>query len=141
MESTSNNTIISFFHQKSLIEINLVNEKIPTGFLTVNLRLNIKSIKKKLERDFIHRYYEFIQMKKIPIPQMFRKQLINHYTEKIIKEARSHGISINPWTVNSTEYLIKALKLGVFGIITDNVEKAQSMQKNALLKKSERIDR
>jgi hypothetical protein len=30
---------------------------------------------------------------------------------------------INLRIVNSTEYLIKALNLGVFGIITDNVEK------------------
>ena len=134
---TFNNIIVSFFHQKPLLDIKLTNKEISTGFLTTISRINIKTLKKKMQCDIIHPYYEITPIRKIPIIQILNKKLINHYTEKLVRLSQNYGLHINIWTINSTEYLIKVFNLGIFGIITDNVEKAQSIQKKTLSQKSE----
>lgn len=40
-------------------------------------------------------------------------------TKKMVKQCRDKGIKIVPWTVNDTAAMLKLMKLGVNGIITD----------------------
>lgn len=137
----SNNIIVSSFHHKPLMDIKLVNKEIPTGFLTVFSRMKSEKLKKKIQCDFIHLFYDLITVKKIPIFQSFSKKLINHYADNFIRRSRNYGLGINLWTVNSTEYLTKAFDLDIFGIITDYVERAQFIRNKSSSEKSEKFDR
>ncbi len=40
-------------------------------------------------------------------------------TKKMVKQCHNKGIKIVPWTVNETKAMLKLMKLGVDGIITD----------------------
>ncbi|WP_455143537.1 glycerophosphodiester phosphodiesterase [Candidatus Hodarchaeum mangrovi] len=116
------NLIISSFNIQPLKEIKRHNENVPTALLChlpkIDLALELKC-------DAIHPFYDPVPPEKIKLHSRTLTQVYFDYlTSRGFKEAKNSGLHINLYPVNDENYLKKAFKQNIDGIITDNLEKA-----------------
>lgn len=102
-----NNCVITSFNYAVLQEIEKINPKIKTGYLTYLLKGDLN----KLNVDFIS------------IEETIA-------TKKIIDDAHAAGMEVHVWTVNDKDNIENFINLGVDNIITDEVELSLDILKN-----------
>ena len=120
------NVIISSFNIQPLKEIKQFNENIPTALLchfpNVDLAL-------KLKCEAIHPFYDPVPPERVRFhSKILTKFFFDYLTVKSFKKAKKAGLNINVYPVNDENYLKKAFKQKVDGLITDNLEKAIKMR-------------
>lgn len=100
--------LISSFDPDLLVYIKDIEENCKTGFLySPDKPITYKQVlgravdfAKSIGADALHPHQIFV-------------------TEDLVEEAHENGIMVNPWTVNKEKDMIRLLKLGVDGLITD----------------------
>ena len=100
--------IISSFDPDLLVYIKDKDENCKTGFLySPDKPITYKRVlgneigfAKSIDADALHPHQMFV-------------------SPKLIEEAHENGIMVNPWTVNKEKDIIKLVKMGVDGVITD----------------------
>ncbi|MEE1064843.1 MAG: glycerophosphodiester phosphodiesterase family protein [Acutalibacteraceae bacterium] len=100
--------LISSFDPDLLVYIKDKDENCKTGFLySPDKPITYKRVlgneigfAKSIDADALHPHQMFV-------------------TQKLIDEAHENGIMVNPWTVNKEKDIIKLVKMGVDGVITD----------------------
>ncbi|PWI48302.1 hypothetical protein CEE45_07555 [Candidatus Heimdallarchaeota archaeon B3_Heim] len=129
INNTPENIIISSFHGEALQEIKELNPELPTGLL-VGFARNQIPLTQKFNCDAIHPFYDKIPGGGTKIPYWLSTRLHKYYTHKSFKEARNKGILVNPYTVNTEQYLLSCFKKKVYGVITDEVNRAFQIRQN-----------
>ncbi|MHA2155168.1 MAG: glycerophosphodiester phosphodiesterase [Candidatus Hodarchaeales archaeon] len=127
LDNTPNKVIISSFHGEALAEIKKIDPDIPTGLL-VNFARNQLPIAQKLGCDALHPYYDKIPEGWTNLPYWIASWFHKYYAHKCFDEAKNKGILINPYTVNSDPYLLNCFKRNVYGVITDDVDRAYQIK-------------
>lgn len=100
--------LISSFDPDLLVYIKDKDENCKTGFLySPDKPITYKRVlgneigfAKSIDADALHPHQMFV-------------------TQKLIDDAHENGIMVNPWTVNKEKDIIKLVKMGVDGVITD----------------------
>ncbi|MHA1978028.1 MAG: glycerophosphodiester phosphodiesterase [Candidatus Hodarchaeales archaeon] len=127
LENTPKKLIISSFHGEELKKIKTLNPDIYTGLL-VDYARNTLPLTRKFECDALHPYYDKIPKGWNNLPYWLASWLHKYFTHKCFNEARNEGILVNPYTVNSDQYILNCFKRKVNGIITDDVELASQIK-------------
>lgn len=106
--------IISSFNHSSLLKVKELqgSNRIVLGALTETILVNVPKYLRSISVDCYHPYFPSV------------------LNQGYIKEIKESGIKINTYTVNSVADMKKVISAGVDGIITNEVEKL-----NTLLKK------
>ncbi|MGN0144863.1 MAG: glycerophosphodiester phosphodiesterase family protein, partial [Clostridium sp.] len=102
--SLKDRVILSTFNHLSLIKLRKLDSNIVLGALTESTLANAAKYLDDIDVQCYHPYF----------PSILNKE----YTEEIKKA----GIKINPYTINSKEYMIKVIDAGVDSLITNEVE-------------------
>ncbi len=126
-----NNFIISSFNLDPLRKLKLLDPEIPTGLL-VHFSRNQVERASEIKCDAIHPFYEVVPDGWSKLPKKITGFLVNYYFNKCLAEAASLDLMVNPYTVNSEEFLQKSFEKGVYSVITDEVERAVRIRKNYL---------
>ena len=110
-------TIISSFKHDILLKIRELDSRIKlasleptrTGWIVSGL-LRKKMIKFAIENKFyaIHPFYKFVNL-------------------KFVQKAHKNNIKVFPWTVNSDSTIKRLIKIGVDGLIVNNISKAKAI--------------
>lgn len=117
------NLIISSFHHDILRRIRNFDQDIPTGLLCSFIRGQLP-IAEKLRVKAIHPYYDIVPKDLTRLPHWLISYIHKFFTHRGFKKAQQMKFLVNPWTVNSEEFILEAFKNNVDGIITDNLEQA-----------------
>lgn len=108
-ENLIENSIISSFMFKELLELQKLEPNLKLGLLSPSEIRSTKGLikysQKAIDNSFyaVHPYFKSIN-------------------EEYVKFTHEHHILVNVWTVNEISDMNKVLKMGVDGIITDDVE-------------------
>lgn len=100
--------LISSFDPDLLVYIKDYDENCKTGFLyspdkPITYKRVLKNpvgFAKSIDADALHPHQIFV-------------------SQELVDEAHENGIMVNPWTVNKEKDIIKLVKMGVDGVITD----------------------
>lgn len=107
-------SIISSFQYKELLNIQKLEPNLKLAFLwseqIVSLEIIKKFTQKAIRKNFyaVHPFYKYID---------------NEYCTF----AHKNNLKINVWTVNSKAAMKKLIKMGVDGLITDNIQAAKEV--------------
>ncbi|MFX0182624.1 MAG: glycerophosphodiester phosphodiesterase [Candidatus Hodarchaeota archaeon] len=123
-----NRLIVSSFHHIPLKEIKKIDPEIPTGLLFEFARGKLEEAQ-RLGCDAIHPYYGPVPKNSVRGFYPVISSIHKYYAHKCIEESRKLKILANPYGVNNERFLKSAIKKGVNGIITDNVEEAIEIRK------------
>lgn len=115
--------VVSSFETDRLKELHGLDPAIPTGLLCHLARNEVRKAQ-QLGCVALNPYFDKIPRQHAKRPRWFFQWLVDHYSGKAITEALGKGLRVNPWTVNSEEYLTKLFEVGVSGVITDEVPRA-----------------
>jgi len=99
LEGLDHDVLVSSFEPEALAEF--AREPIPTAYLFAGSVAENVGTAAELGCDAIHPLYELVD-------------------ETLIEQARSHGFSVNAWTVPTAEDVTELRKLGVDGVIVDD---------------------
>lgn len=102
--------ILSSFNHYSIMTCKQIDPEIKCAFLVGDGLYNPGKYLKDCGIEYIHPRYHYL-------------------VDPIIEELKDNGIGINTWTVNDTYTMIKMLKKGVDGIITNYPDKLAEIKK------------
>jgi glycerophosphoryl diester phosphodiesterase len=122
------NLIVSSFNHRPLQEIKTIDSEIPTALL-FNFARGQLQIAKSLKCNGVNPFYNTIPEEYVFITPFISTILHKIYAHRLIKNAKEQELIIYPYDVNHEQYLQSAIKKGVDGIITDEVELALKIRK------------
>jgi len=102
--------LVSSFIHPVVLAVKKLNPEIRTGVLFGCRPINPIRLAREAQADFLHPYHEAID-------------------EAMVKEAHAEGIGILAWTVDSENSIKRLMRLGVDGIITNDVETCLNIRK------------
>lgn len=103
--------IISTFNHLSLVKVRKLDSEIKLGALTETTLANVPRYLNDIKVQCYHPYFPSI------------------LNEEYMKEIKSGGIMVNPYTINTKDHMLKVIKAGVDCIITNEVELLNSILK------------
>lgn len=103
--------IISTFNHLSLVKVRKLDSEIKLGALTETTLANVPRYLNDIQVQCYHPYFPSI------------------LNEEYMKEIKSGGIMVNPYTINTKDHMLKVIKAGVDCIITNEVELLNSILK------------
>ena len=130
INKTPNKLIVSSFHGEALKKLKSLDPEIPTGLL-VNFGRKKLPLVQKYECDALHPFYDKIPNGWTSLPNWLSSRLHKYYTHKCFTEARNLEILVNPYTVNSAQYLQNCFRQKLHGVITDSVDRAYQTKLNS----------
>lgn len=96
--------IISSFNHLSLVKVRKLDKEIKLGALTSSTLANVPEYLWQISVECYHPFFPSI------------------LNEEYMKEIKNAGIMVNPYTVNTEEYMKMVIEAGVDSIITNEVE-------------------
>ncbi len=131
IEKNPKKLIISSFHGNALKNIKNLDSDIPTGLL-VEFSRNMISQVQEYNCDALHLFYNEVPDGWINLPFWLSSKIHKFYAHRCFSKASTLGIFVNPYTVNSDQYLRNCFERNVNGVITDNVERAYQIRKETV---------
>jgi glycerophosphoryl diester phosphodiesterase len=113
-EDLIQNSIVSCFMFDELLKLKEIEPKIKIGFLLPAELVRSRSIKRKILKCVREDFYAI-------------HPHFNTVSKEIVDFAHTNGLKVNVWTVNESNTMKKLIKLGVDGIITDDISLAHKM--------------
>jgi glycerophosphoryl diester phosphodiesterase len=113
-ENLIHNSIVSCFMLDELLKLKEIEPKIKIGFLLPAELVQSRSIKRKILKCVREDFYAI-------------HPHFNTVSKEIVDFAHTNGLKVNVWTVNESNTMKKLIKLGVDGIITDDISLAHKM--------------
>ncbi len=121
--------ILSSYHGEVLRKIKSIDQEIPTGLL-VNFARNQLSLAQKYNCDAFHPFYDIPPEGWTNLPDWLATRIIKYYVHKYFEQAKSLGLLVNPYTVNSPQYLKNCFKYNVYAVITDASDLAYQIRQD-----------
>ncbi len=106
--------IISSFQYKELLNIQKLEPNLKLAFLWLEVIVSPEMIKKFTQKAIRKNFYAV---------HPFYKRIDNNY----INFAHKNNLKVNAWVVNSKASMKKLIKMGVDGLITDDVQRAKDI--------------
>jgi glycerophosphoryl diester phosphodiesterase len=107
-EGLINTSIISSFSLNELIKLKKIAPKLKVGYLLPAEMKRIQLIKRNIIKAFNHHFYAIHPHFSI-------------ITKEVIDYSKNHNLAVYAWTVNDALIMKNLIKLGVDGIITDEI--------------------
>jgi len=106
-----NQVIISSFFHNALLEVKKLNPSIITAPLFMHKPVNSANLAIETRSEGLHPYYEVID-------------------EELIQQAHENNFFVNAWTVDYEEVVEKLIKMGIDGVITNDIEMVKDVIEN-----------
>jgi glycerophosphoryl diester phosphodiesterase len=113
-ENLISTSIVSSFILNELLKLKLLEPSVKLGLLLSTDMVRPKLIKRKIAKVAKNNFYS------IHPP-------FNNTNKEIVDFAHSYGLKVIVWTVNDREIMEKLTKIGVDGIITDDISLANEV--------------
>ena len=103
--------IISSFYHGALLEVKKIKPGIITAPLFMHKPIDPGNLAIEAKSEALHPYFEYVD-------------------KEFVEKAKGSGIYLNVWTVDFPEEIERLAKLGVDGIITNDIEMAKEVLEN-----------
>lgn len=101
IENNKNVILTSFYHE-SIKNVSKLNSDLDTGIIFVGQPVNVHKLAFDANASIIFPSYRYMN-------------------EKMVKQAKEHGITIYPWAIDDIEIFEKFAEIGVTGIVTNKL--------------------
>ncbi len=101
-ENKLKNVILTSFYHESVKNVNKLNHDLNTGIIFVGQPVNVHKLVFEANANIIFPSYRYMN-------------------EKMVKQAKEHGITVYPWAIDDPEIFNKFAEMGIEGIVTNRL--------------------